>query len=64
MSEFTPLVGPLGLWNFPIVNAILMRLSQGGSFLRARTASNMERWIWVDYRGNERTIEVERKVHS
>jgi hypothetical protein len=55
-TSTTPQVfkGPLGLWNWPFLNAFLARM---------RPASNSEKWVWTDWRGRERIIEVARQVH-
>lgn len=44
----------LGVWSWPLINALLVRM---------RPAGNTERWKWVDWRGRERTIEVDRQIH-
>lgn len=64
-----PIQGPLGLWPWPLLNTLIhitqnqtqptpTSTPEGGSVLE-----NKETVTWTDWRGEERTIRIEREVH-
>ena len=59
--------GPLGLWSWPLLNALL-NLVQSKRLSNASMPSpqliNEETWTWIDWHGKERTITVHRKVEE
>jgi hypothetical protein len=64
-----PMVGPLGIWRFPILNILLtilerLRATQGQTQKTAQQQKikNIEEWEWVDLEGNKRYIKVHRYV--
>lgn len=64
-------VGPLGIWPYPVLNLILEffegvragRSALGISTLRT-TTKNIEKVRWIDYKGHDRTLVIEREVKS
>jgi hypothetical protein len=55
--------GPLGLWNFPLLNIILSLILSDGSVSGAGY-QNEETITWVDWRGRERKIVIHRKAEA
>jgi len=69
-------VGPLGIWSFPILNLVLelierwreRRLAKLGGTGHSRAPAklspmaNVEVWEWTDYRGRRRRLEIHREV--
>jgi hypothetical protein len=52
--------GPLGIWPFPLLNALLQLIQSlrlGGTAYQ-----NVETITWVDWRGRERRIVIHRKA--
>lgn len=69
------IVGPLGIWKFPILNRLLAALRTRGSTALSAVralpppqdvarAHNLETWEWTDYRGKDRKITVHREVEQ
>jgi len=72
------IVGPLGIWTFPLLNFLLTILvgSPTGFFKQRRfstrskepalqtQARNIEVWEWTDYRGRKRKLVVHREVEE
>jgi len=61
--------GPLGIWPWPILNAIarfllfLRKVRMRHSKVTPRpTMANIEKWTWTDYKGRKRTLIIERQL--
>ena len=71
-QSFTPIVGPLGLWSFPLLNSIRQmffsrtRLLSGYSMGAMRPmAENAEKWTLMrDEKGKLVGVEVHREVRE
>jgi hypothetical protein len=64
-----PIVGPLGIWRFPILNILLkilekLRTTQGQSqkITQQQKIRNVELWEFIDLEGNKRYIKVNRYI--
>jgi hypothetical protein len=63
-----PIVGPLGIWRFPILNILLtilekLRTTQGQTQkTQQQKIKNIEEWEFIDLEGNKRYIKVHRYV--
>jgi len=61
------IVGPLGIWRFPVLNFIISLIvevvSREVGSSHSTPTENVEEWVWTDYKGRERRIRVKRVVH-
>ena len=61
-------VGPFGIWPFPILNFILQMLNQRKQTPIAQTqvgkVNNVETWEWEDWKGKQRKFVIHREVTS
>jgi hypothetical protein len=63
-----PIVGPLGIWRFPILNILLtilerVRTTQGQTQkTQQQKVKNVEEWEFTDLEGNKRYIKVHRYI--
>ena len=56
--------GPLGIWNFPLLN-LLLEMMQGSAGQKLRPAmKNVEVIKWTDWKDRPREIEIHREVES
>ena len=64
MEEKHVIRGPLGIWTYPILNALLSILNNvlRLNVLTPKKTTNIEVWEWTDYLGRKRTLTVHREV--
>jgi hypothetical protein len=57
--------GPLGIWHFPMLNAILRLIqSLSGASTSSLGYQNVETITWTDWRGRERKIVIHRMAEA
>jgi hypothetical protein len=61
-TALAQLRGPLGIWTFPILNALLQRLQLQAQHISKPLLQNKETITWQDWKGRPRKIEIHREV--
>jgi len=63
------ITGPLGFWNFPLLNCLLAIAEAVGAgtpsgYSSGSSAENLEEIVWTDWRGRERTMTIHREARE